>query len=215
MPEAGVLLEHATDMLYEQKDTENSYKAYRSELTTFLHWCLDVSHTSPANLSRKDITQYVEYCKTPPDGLIGYFNVAQFKLCKANQIRVPNPAWRPFVGKKIDGKVQPYVLSDNALKTKIAILSSFYAYLMSEDFCQRNPAQAWLNHSRFALKKKFSPDNYDDSTLSFTELQWSYIMTCVDHLALINPQEYRRSQFLIKLMYSCYLRISEVAARAG
>lgn len=33
--DAGLLLEHATDWLYEQRDCENNYKAYRSELTTF------------------------------------------------------------------------------------------------------------------------------------------------------------------------------------
>lgn len=33
--DAGLLLEHATDWLYEQRDSENNYKAYRSELTTF------------------------------------------------------------------------------------------------------------------------------------------------------------------------------------
>lgn len=38
--DAGLVMEHATDWLFEQKHSENNYKAYRSELTTFLHSCI-------------------------------------------------------------------------------------------------------------------------------------------------------------------------------
>ena len=213
--DAGVVFEHATDMLYEQKNSENSYKAYRSELTTFLHWCFDVAKLSPAQLSRHDIGRYVDYCSNPPIELIGYFNVAQFTVNKEQQAKCPNVKWRPFTGKKRDNVEQPYVLSDSALKTKIAIVSAFYLFLMGEDYCERNPAQIWLNRSRFSSRKKFKLINDDDNLKSFTELQWSYVVTVVDKLAQDQPLVYCRSQFLIKLMYSCYLRISEISARAG
>ncbi|WP_394392963.1 tyrosine-type recombinase/integrase [Shewanella woodyi] len=213
--DAGLLYEHATELLYEQKSNENSYKAYRSELTTFFHWCFDVARLSPAKLTRREISRYLDYCENPPKDLIGYFNVAQFKLDKASGDRMPNPAWRPFVGKKKLGKEQLYTLSENALKTKVAILSSFYSYLMSEDFCERNPAQAWMNHSRFSSKKKYQIKDEEGSMLSFTELQWSYVISTVEHLAKEQPELHQRSLFLIKLIYCCYLRISEVSARAG
>ncbi|ACA86707.1 tyrosine-type recombinase/integrase [Shewanella woodyi] len=213
--DAGLLYEHATELLYEQKSNENSYKAYRSELTTFFHWCFDVAKLSPAKLTRREISRYLDYCENPPKALIGYFNVAQFKLDKASGDRMPNPAWRPFVGKKKLGKEQDYTLSENALKTKVAILSSFYSYLMSEDFCERNPAQAWMNHSRFSSKKKYQIKDEEGSMLSFTELQWSYVISTVEHLAKEQPELHQRSLFLIKLIYFCYLRISEVSARAG
>ncbi|MBW8185516.1 tyrosine-type recombinase/integrase [Shewanella nanhaiensis] len=213
--DAGLLYEHATELLYEQKSNENSYKAYRSELTTFFHWCFDVAKLSPSKLTRREISRYLDYCEHPPKALIGYFNVAQFKLDKASGDRMPNPAWRPFVGKKKLGKEQVYTLSENALKTKVAILSSFYSYLMSEDFCERNPAQAWMNHSRFSSKKKYQIKDEEGSMLSFTELQWSYVISTVEKLAKEQPELHQRSLFLIKLIYFCYLRISEVSARAG
>ena len=213
--DAGLLYEHATELLYEQKSNENSYKAYRSELTTFFHWCFDVARLSPAKLTRREISRYLDYCENPPKDLIGYFNVAQFKLDKASGDRMPNPAWRPFVGKKKLGKEQLYTLSENALKTKVAILSSFYSYLMSEDFCERNPAQAWMNHSRFSSKKKYQIKDEEGSMLSFTERQWSYLISTVEHLAKEQPELHQRSLFLIKLIYFCYLRVSEVSARAG
>lgn len=213
--DASVVFEHATDWLLEQKYSENNYKAYRSELTTFLHWCFDVAQRDLINIGRKEVAKYVEYCQSPPIALIGFYNVAQFKAYKGSALRRPNPIWLPFRGKKIADKVQPYQLSDSALKTKMAILSSFYIYLMSEDYVEKNPAQMWLNKSRFASKRKYRLDHDGDNQLAFTELQWSYVISTVTKLAKAQPDVHQRSLFLIKLIYSCYLRVSEVAARAG
>lgn len=214
--DAGLVIEHASDWLFEQKHNENNYKAYRSELTTFLHWCFDVVSMSPIEVTRKDMSHYVDYCQAPPIALIGYFNVPQFKFDKMHDERVPNPQWRPFVGKKRLGQIQPYALSDNALKTKMAILSSFYSYLTSEEYCERNPAQIWLNHSRFAANRQYQRQSHEDeNSLAFTELQWSYIMATVTGLAEEFPELHQRSLFLITLIYCCYLRVSDVSARAG
>ncbi len=50
---------------------------------------------------------------------------------------------------------------------------------------------------------------------AFSELQWSYVMQAADTLANDHPEQHERSRFLTILMYACYLRISEVAARPG
>lgn len=214
--DAGLVIEHASDWLFEQKHNENNYKAYRSELTTFLHWCFDIVAMSPIHITRKDIGRYVDYCLAPPTECIGYFNVPQFKLDTMSDVRLPNPQWRPFVGKKQLGEVLPYRLSDNALKTKMAILSSFYGYLMAEEYCERNPAQLWLNHSRFGASRQYQRQALDEqNSLAFTELQWSYVMTTVTQLAEQQPELHQRSLFLISLIYCCYLRVSDVSARAG
>lgn len=214
--DAGLVIEHASDWLFEQKNNENNYKAYRSELTTFLHWCFDIVAMSPIQITRKDIGRYVDYCLAPPTECIGYFNVPQFKRDSMSDMRLPNPQWRPFVGKKQLGEVLPYRLSDNALKTKMAILSSFYCYLMAEEYCERNPAQLWLNHSRFGASRQYQRQVLDEeNSLAFTELQWSYVMTTVTQLAEQQPELHQRSLFLISLIYCCYLRVSDVSARAG
>ncbi|MDO6612283.1 site-specific integrase [Shewanella sp. 1_MG-2023] len=214
VPDAGLIIEHCSDWLFEQKQSENNYKAYRSELTTFLHWCFDVASLSPIQVTRKDIARYINYCENPPIDLVGYFNVAQFKTDKPTGIRYPNTAWRPFIGKKKLGKQLPYSLSENALKTKIAIVSSFYGYLNSEEYTERNPAQLWLKHSRFAVNRKYVK-NDDDNHHAFTKLQWSYVVSTVTELAEKEPEKHQRSLFLINILYSCYLRISEISARAG
>ena len=150
VPDAGLVYEHAVDWLLESRFNENNFKTYRSELTTYLHWCFEVAQLSPAEVSRRTMARYVDYCLAPPSELIAYRNVAQFVMDKEWGERLPNPLWRPFLGKKIDGVEQPYRLSDKALKTKLAILSSFYGYLIAEEYTERNPAMMWMKHSRFA-----------------------------------------------------------------
>ena len=214
--DAALVYEHAVDWLSEQRFSENNYKTYRSELTTFLHWCFDVEGISLSEINRRMMNRYVDYCLDLPTELIASRNVAQFVTVKEWGERAPNPLWRPFLGKKENDHILPYRLSDKALKTKIAILSAFYGYLINEEYTERNPAMMWMRYSRFASQPMRTQSLYDDENIkSFSELQWSYIMTAAEKMANEQPEQHERTLFLVSLMYSCYLRISEVAARPG
>jgi site-specific recombinase XerD len=209
VPDAGLVYELAVDWLLEQRHSENNYKTYRSELTTFLHWCFAELAISPKDLTRRIMMRYLDYCQSPPQELIAYRNVAQFVQDKEWGERLPNPQWRPFLGKRELGRELPYRLSEPAMKTKIAILSAFFQFLVQEEYMDRNPA---LLLQRF---KQSAQQETDEQAQSFTELQWSYVMQATEQLASENPAQHERSRFLICLMYACYLRISEVAARPG
>ncbi|ART79317.1 tyrosine-type recombinase/integrase [Oceanisphaera avium] len=216
VPDAAFIYEHAMDWLLESRFNDNNYKSYRSELTTFLHWCFDVAQSSPLNLTRNSMNQYVQYCLAPPKELIAYRNVAQFVLNKEWMERLPNPLWRPFLGKKQEGVELAYRMTDATLKTKLAILSSFYSYLINEEITERNPAVLWMRHSRFGSQPTLVAglDEADEIRV-FSDLQWSYVMSTARTLAEQEPQRHQRTLFLVALMYGCYLRISEVAARPG
>lgn len=209
VPDAGLIYELAVDWLLEQRHNENNYKTYRSELTTFLHWCFSEVVISPKDLSRRIMMRYLDYCQAPPPALIAYRNVAQFVVDKEWGERLPNPQWRPFLGKRELGLALPYRLSEPAMKTKLAILSAFFQFLIQEEYMDRNPA--------LLLQRVKRPVNQDadEQGQSFSELQWSYVMLASEQLAAENPAQHERSRFLICLMYACYLRISEVAARPG
>ncbi|OXY83753.1 tyrosine-type recombinase/integrase [Oceanimonas doudoroffii] len=216
VPDAAFIYEHAMEWLLESRHSENNYKTYRSELTTFLHWCLEVEQISPTEVTRRTMNRYVDYCQAPPRALIAYRNVAQFVADRELGERRPNPLWRPFLGKKIDGIEQPYRLSDKALKTKMAVLSSFYSYLINEEVTERNPATMWMRHSRFGSAAPLvAGHNEEDEVRVFSDLQWSYVMNTARQLAEVAPERHERTLFLVSLMYGCYLRISEVAARPG
>ncbi|WP_434668182.1 tyrosine-type recombinase/integrase [Aeromonas sp. NJAU223] len=209
VPDAGLVYELAVDWLLEQRHSENNYKTYRSELTTFFHWCFAELAISPKDLTRRIMMRYLDYCQAPPATLIAYRNVAQFVQDKEWGERLPNPLWRPFLGKRELGRELPYRLSEQAMKTKLAILSSFFQFLVQEEYMDRNPA--------LLLQRVNSPvqPQQEEQSQSFSELQWTYVMQAAEQLAEENPAQHERSRFLICLMYACYLRISEVAARPG
>ncbi|WP_341504110.1 site-specific integrase [Gallaecimonas sp. GXIMD4217] len=215
VPDAALIYEHAVDWLREARFNANNYKTYRSELTTYLHWCFDVEQISVGEVRRRNMGRYVDYCLAPPKALIAYRNVAQFKLDREWAERLPNPQWRPFLGKKCAGVEQPYRLSDKALKTKMAILSSFYSYLIAEEYTERNPAMMWFRHSHLNREAEAGTLAEEEQTRAFSELQWSYIMSTAQRLAETEPAVHERTLFLVSLLYGCYLRISEVAARPG
>ncbi|MBL0543905.1 tyrosine-type recombinase/integrase [Aeromonas jandaei] len=209
VPDAGLVYELAVDWLLEQRHSENNYKTYRSELTTFLHWCFCEVAISPKALTRRIMMRYLDYCQSPPAPLIAYRNVAQFVQDKEWGERLPNPQWRPFLGKKELGQPLPYRLSEQAMKTKLAILSAFFQFLIQEEYMDRNPALLLQR-----VKKPLAQEA-DDQVQAFSELQWSYVLQAAETLAQDNPEQHERSRFLVILMYACYLRISEVAARPG
>lgn len=209
VPDAGLVYELAVDWLLEQRHNENNYKTYRSELTTFLHWSFCEAAISPRDLTRRIMMRYLDYCQAPPPALIAYRNVAQFVQDKEWGERLPNPQWRPFLGKRELGRELPYRLSEQAMKTKLAILSAFFQFLIQEEYMDRNPALLLQRVKRPVQQEA------DEQTQAFSELQWSYVMQAAERLAAEDPAQHERSRFLICLMYACYLRISEVAAKPG
>ena len=174
-----------------------------------MHWCFGEMRISPKDLTRRIMMRYLDYCQAPPAALIAYRNVAQFVLDKEWGERLPNPQWRPFLGKRELGRELPYRLSEQAMKTKLAILSAFFQFLIQEEYMDRNPALLLQR-----VKRSMQQES-DDHGQAFSELQWSYVMQAADLLAVESPEQHERSRFLISLMYACYLRISEVAARPG
>lgn len=73
--------------------------------------------------------RYLDHRQAPPDQLIAYRNVAQFILDKEWGERLPNPLWRPFLGKRELGRELPYRLSEQAMKTKLAICRPSSSFL--------------------------------------------------------------------------------------
>ena len=214
--DAGLIYEHAWEWLVENRYSPNNFKSYRSEITPFLHWCFEVQEMSLLDVKRSHLSQYIDWCISPPRDLVSTFNSPQFIDCKETGCRRPNPQWRPFTGKKLPSGEVKYTLSNNALSTKLAILSTFFSYLINEEVMERNPAMMLMKSGRFKHQSQSSASGEDDESVkSFSELQWSYVIDTATRMADEDPDENERTLFMLSLMYSCYLRISEVSARPG
>lgn len=195
------------------KGSQGTFNGYRREVERFLHWAALIAGKPLADLDREDIEQFIEFCQAPPSHWIGTSKPARF--IEKNGLRVPNPAWRPFVAtvsKRAHKRghspdVKKFELSQNSLRELFAILSSFYQYLVQEEYARSNPFALIRQKSRF-IRKTHGPMKIR----RLSELQWQYVVENTQKLAEKFPEEHERTLFILSALYAMYLRISELTA---
>ncbi len=204
---------HAHHFLYSYRGSEATFNAYRREIERLLHWAWLIAKKSIREIKRAEFEQFLEFCQKPPLSWIGDKNVARYRLHQGE--RVANPDWRPFVASiskmaHRDGQApdpKEYRLSQKALQAIFAILSSFYNYLIQEDYVEYNPIAQIRQKSKFLRKQ---PSQTVIRRLS--ELQWSYVIEIGEQLANEQPDKHERTLFIMQALYGMYLRVSELAA---
>ena len=214
--------EYALKFLYAYNGSSATFSAYRREVERLLQWCWFVHGHAATTLKREDFENYVEFCISPPKSWIGLKNVARFKNKEGK--RISNPDWYPFVvsNKKLGNKKQisntvrnsnnkpskhDYELSQSALKSTFAILSSFFNYLVQEQVVDANPILLIRQKSKYIVKQQQTAP-----VRRISNLQWSYVIETVEALAEEEPKKYERSLFVINCLLAMYLRISELVA---
>ena len=195
------------------KGSQGTFNGYRREVERFLHWAVLIAKKPLPALDRENIESFIEFCQTPPKHWIGTSKPARF--IEKNGMRVPNPAWRPFVatvskaahrrGQSPD--IKNFELSQNSLRELFAILSSFYQYLVQEEHVRSNPFALVRQKSRF-IRKTQGPIKIR----RLSELQWHYVLENTHKLTEISPEEHERTLFILSALYAMYLRISELTA---
>lgn len=205
-------LKHVKAFLKSYDGSEATFNAYRREVERLLHWSWLMAKKSVKDLRRADIEVYLEFCQNPPLAWIGIKKVPRF-IEKEGQ-RLPNAAWRPFLatiskaanrkGEKPNPK--QYELSQVAFQEIFAILSSFYNFLIQEDYTEINPVLHIRQKSKYLRKRQGKP-----KIRRLTELQWDYVIETAKILADKNPL-HERTLFIMTSLYAMYLRISELAA---
>lgn len=203
----------AKTFLLSYKHVETTFNAYRREVERLLHWSWQIAGKSIQSLKRADIESYIEFCQSPPTEWIGLKKVPRF-IQKADR-RDPNPDWRPFVAtvSKIEfreGKSpdrNQYSFSQKALREIFTICSSFYNFMIQEEYAETNPVLQVKQKSRYFRKTQGKP-----KIRRLSELQWQYVIETADMMAQENPEHHERTLFMLSALYSMYLRISELAA---
>lgn len=204
---------HACNFLYTYRGSAETFKSYRREVERLLQWAWFVHGKTLDHLHRIDFETFLEFCQSPPNHWIGLKHVVRF--IEQDGQHIPNPNWHPFVAtisKKAhrDGK-QPlakgYALSQNALQAIFAILSSFYNYLVQEEYTSANPIAQIRQKSKFLRKHQSKRQ-----IRRLSELQWAYVIETAEIMAKENPETHERTLFMMNALFAMYLRISELAA---
>lgn len=204
--------QQAVAFLKSYNGSHATFNAYRREVERLLHWSWLIAKKSVRELRRTDIESYLSFCQSPPIEWIGIKKVPRF--LEKNNERVANPEWRPFIvtisksahraGEKLD--VRNYELSSSAVKDIFSILSSFYNFLIQEDFTEVNPILHVRQKSKYIRRQQGK-----SKVRRLSELQWEYVIETAEMMANKNIKDHR-TLFIMTALYSMYLRISELAA---
>ncbi|MCD6045181.1 MAG: site-specific recombinase, phage integrase family [Gammaproteobacteria bacterium] len=206
-------IQKATTFLIAYKGSLGTFNSYRREIERLLHWAALYGKKSLKALRREDLLEYVAFCQKPPQHWIGYSKPARF--IEQEGTRIPNPEWRPFVvtvskaarrkGAELDSK--QFKLASGSLREVLAILSSFFSYLVQENYTDINPVA--LIRQKNQLVRSFQSSA---KIRRLSELQWQYVIETARKLADSNGELHERTLFIMSALYSMYLRISELAA---
>lgn len=211
--------EHLTDyknahaFLSCYKGSLGTFNAYRREIERLLHWSWRIAKKSLKQLKRDDIENFIRFCQHPPISWIGVKKVPRY--LDKNKKRMPNPGWKPFLAsiskaarrKGTEVNVEQFALSQGAIKELFAILSTFFNYLLQEEYVYMNPVALIRQKSKFIRGRQ-----NQIQVRRLTSLQWMYVIETAEKMAEKNPAKHERTLFIMIALYSMYLRISELAA---
>jgi len=196
--------------LLSYKGSSATFNAYRREVERLLQWLWNIKKYTLIDVRREHIEEYMEFCLGPPTSWIGTKNVARFKNKQGD--RVANPDWRPFVassnkatGQKGDSKT--YSPSQKAIQSSFAILSSFFNFLIQEEYLSANPVALVRQKSRFIQKSQTQAP-----VRRISNYQWDEVIRVAEQQAKQNPAQHERTLFILNSLLGMYLRISELVA---
>ncbi|ASP40943.1 integrase [Bacterioplanes sanyensis] len=199
---------HSLTFLLSYNGSSATFNSYRREVERLLQWTWFVEQTTLPQLRRQQLEEYVHFCQSPPPAWIGQKQVARFKVHQGQ--RVANGDWRPFVTQadKITGEhPSQFALSQKSLQSIFSVLSTYFNYLLQEDYLEINPISLIRQKSKFIQRHA-----YKEPIRRISNLQWDYVLETVEQLAEQNPTEHERSLFVMHCLYGMYLRISELVA---
>ena len=188
----------ASEFIYSYRGSPDTFSTYRREIEHFLHWSWLVAGKSLKQAVREDIEAYVEFARQPPETWVGKKNVARF-LDRGGE-RIPNPDWRPYVSSHGE-----YVVSQAAIQSLFSVLSSFFNFLIQENYLSSNPVSQMRQKSKFLRKHQSQ-----GKIRRLSPLQWDYVIETAEQLAREEPQVHERTLFIMNALFAMYLRISEL-----
>ncbi len=193
--------------------SRGTFDSYRREIERLLHWCVLIANKHLKQLKRENIEDYITFCKKPPKEWLGKNKPHKFQ--NFDGVRMPNTNWRPFIvtvskadrraGKK--PRVNQFELANDSIKEIFAILTSFFNYLMQDEYVHLNPIYLVRQKSKFIRIRQSAP-----KIRRLSELQWQYVIKTAQSLANEDPKKHERTLFIMSALYSMYLRISELSA---
>jgi integrase/recombinase XerC len=104
--------------LGEFADVPSTFRAYRKEVTRYLHWAHEIVGKDLAELNRGDIEAYRSFMRSPPADLLGSRNGTH-----------ADGTWKPFEA----------AVSPSSQRYALVVLGSLHSYLVDGGYAIANP----------------------------------------------------------------------------
>ncbi|WP_367605980.1 tyrosine-type recombinase/integrase [Legionella sp. W05-934-2] len=190
-----------------------TFNSYRRESERLLQWTWHIANKRLNDLKKEDIEAFIRFCQSPPKPWINTKKVPRYK--NKGGLRVPNEDWRPYtvtISKSArkqgaQPSIEAYQLSQGAVQEILAILSTFFNFLIAEEYLATNPVSLIRQKSKFIRKQQ-----HNAPVRRLSDNQWRSVWQAAENLASENPELHERTRFIINLLFGLYLRISELTA---
>ncbi|HJN38052.1 MAG TPA: site-specific integrase [Gammaproteobacteria bacterium] len=183
--------------------SKDTYNVYRREVERFLQWVWRIKKTSIQAVNREFITEYLDFIKKPPASWVG--NQQEPRYLDKQGAMTANPKWRPFVISK-DRDISSFQFTNNSIKSLLASLSTYFGFLMQENYININPIQQLRQKTQ--LIRSFQSTRV---TRILSAKQWSFIIDEISVRAKSDSQ-YMRHYFILSMFYLLGVRISELSS---
>ena len=203
------------------RKSEATYRGYRNEVERLLLWAWTVANKSVIQLKRPDLEAYFDFVHGPAPAWVGVSVQDRFKIIGGESRQ--NKNWRPFAAKiakedraealseghSVETSRDGHLLSHEAMKICYSAVSCYYDYLTDEGYAFGNPIPAIRKQSPFLIKGA-SQKNIK----RLSDLQWDYVLESAQ-TAADNASDHERTLFIIAMLKTLYLRVSELSDRAN
>lgn len=183
--------------------SKDTYNVYRREVERFLQWIWRMKRLDLKKVTREMIAEYLEFIKEPPSSWVGTQHEPRF--IQKNDLMVVNERWRPFVI-AADKDAASFQFSNNSVKSLLASLSTYFSFLMQENYTKINPIQQLRQKTQ--LIRSFQSRRI---TRMLSQKQWSFIIDEIEARAK-NNTIYMRHYFILSMFYLLGVRISELSS---
>lgn len=191
--------------------SEHTYVRFRNDTERFMLWLFEIHKKPIDDLRKADILSFIDFCVSPPVNWISTINCERFQL--SNGVFNFNPEWKPFrlakaksaPNQKLDKK--KYRPSQQTIISTFVALSSLYRHLMDEEMCYANPVPVAKKDCRHLIK-----NSQVKSINRLTAEQWSFVLKSAEKMAQTDSI-HERSLFVIVVMKTLFLRVSELSTR--
>ncbi len=191
----------AKNFLLSYAGSDDTFNTYRREVERFLQWTWYVHQSSIKSIKRQQLETYLAFTEKPPQNWIGKAQLVRF--ITENDVRIPNSDWRPYATTK---QQKYYQMSQSGWKSLFAVLSSFYHFLIDEEYTELNPVAQIRQKNQYIRKQQSK-----QTIRRLSELQWDYVIETAEIMA-DEDSSHERTLFIMSCLYGMYLRISELVA---